>query len=165
MNISEILSIQKGASLIDTVEKIDQKLFLDSILYKINEGLYLHLTKFSNGRFATDPMSLFIDGVLCTPDDGSARRVCNFLVEADSGMILNVPKDLIPQYSDFKYKEILDFLRTIKSKICQETATYRIAADGLFVHKKIETERYTFYFRKEQFDDNELPYAVLVKFY
>ena len=45
-----------------------------------------------------------------------------------------------------------------------ESAIYRTAKDGKFVHRKIETKEFIYYFRSPKNDMSEKPFAILYKF-
>ncbi len=164
MNLDDVLALKKWTPLSDAVKQIAPAAFLGKSLYRLGNGLYLYLTPFRLGNFGSDPAAPFLSGVFCTPDDGAAKRITALDVEADSGILLNPPSALLPSDSAPEYGAILAGLKKMNPKVCQETASYRIASDGRFVHRTIETERFTYYFRHAEHDDHEPPYAILYKF-
>jgi hypothetical protein len=105
----------------------------------------------------------FAIGVLCVPDAGAARRVSALAIEEDSGAPLALPADFLPEGATPQYGAILAGLRRMQCRACLESATYRIATDGRFIHRTIETERNKYFFRTAAHDEQEPPYAVLYK--
>lgn len=97
-------------------------------------------------------------------DDGGPLRAALMHVEDDEGTVGLPPNELLPEGSDNGSYGV--FLRMLKSttRILQETAVYRIASDGAFVHRQIETEEQIFFFRSPASDLDETPYASLWKY-
>jgi hypothetical protein len=58
------------------------------------------------------------------------------------------------------YGEIVHELKKGHLGEYEETASYRIASDGAFVHRHITTAAFTFHFRKREHDDSEPCYAI-----
>jgi hypothetical protein len=86
-------------------------------------------------------------------------------IESDDGETMDVPAEFLPSGGTVTatYGEILRGLKNDKPRICQETASYRIASDGRFIHRRIETECFEFLFRNPEHDDSEPPYAIIRK--
>lgn len=164
MEIEELVAIKKWARLVDVVAYVDPKSFLGKSLYRLVDGIYLQVSPFKDKEFVHSPDAPFVTGVFFIPDDGAARRVSALAIEEDQGAPLTVPSCVLPDNATAEYGNVLAALRRMRPRVCQETAAYRIAKDGKFVHRTIETERYTFYFRGPEHDDKEQPYAVLFKF-
>lgn len=164
MNLDDLLALKKGTPLETAVECVDPSAFLGKSLYRLGDGIYFYLSPFRSGNLGVDPAAPFLTGVFCMPDDGAAKRVTALEIEADHGTLLYPPKSFLPVESAPEYGAILTGLKKMKPKVCQETASYRIASDGLFVHRTIETERFTYYFRHADHDNHEPPYAILYKF-
>jgi len=84
-------------------------------------------------------------------------------IECDGGRRAEPPGDFLPPGSRAAYGEIVAALQSTKASPCHERAEYRIAVDGKFVHRVIETDAYTYYFRHLRDDQHEPPYAILVR--
>ncbi|WP_139260451.1 hypothetical protein [Duganella sacchari] len=76
---------------------------------------------------------------------------------------MSVSDGALPGTAHPEYGSIFSELKQVSPKVCQESASYRIAIDGKFVHRTIERENCIFYFRGAAHDDEEPPYAVLYK--
>lgn len=163
MKIEALISLRKYVRLIDLVIPIDPAAFLGKSLYRLDDGIYLQTSRFKSKDLLETPDAPFITGILFAPDDGSAQRITQFSIEDDAGALLSVPDGVFPGKARPEYGSILSQLRHMNPKVCQESASYRIAIDGKFVHRTIETEGYTFYFRGAAHDNEEPPYAVLYK--
>lgn len=77
------------------------------------------------------------------------------------GYSATIPKVFLPEKSGSTYGDILKTLKLENPKVLQETASYRIATDGDFVHRMIETEGVSFFFRNRKLHNNEKPYAIV----
>jgi hypothetical protein len=162
MGLDSLMSLKKLTPLSDAVGKIDTAAFLGKSLYRIDSGIYLYLTKFGGGGANTE--GPFLSGIFCAPDDRAMLRAAAMNIEEDSGSLLSPPAEFLPAKVPPEYGAILTWLKNMRPNVCQESASYRIADDGLFVHRTIETERFTFYFRSANDDDHEPPYAILYKY-
>ena len=162
MDFVDILSIKKWTPMAEVVGVRDDSAFLGKALYKIQNCQYLQLSQFKGPNFFKDDTAPYVTGVYLISDDGAARRLTALAIEEDSGGSLVLPREVLPESSVAEYGSILMGLKRMKA-VCQETAAYRIAIDGKFVHRTIETDRYVFYFRGNADDDLERPYAVLCK--
>ncbi|WP_426212033.1 hypothetical protein [Massilia sp. TWP1-3-3] len=162
MEFNSLVSLKKLTPLSNVVEQIDAAAFLGKSLYRIGGGIYLYLTKFGGGGANTE--GPFLSGIFFAPDDCAMMRVAAMNIEEDSGSLLTSPAGFLPDEVLPEYGPILNWLKDMRPNVCQESASYRIASDGLFVHRTIETERYTFYFRGATDDDHEPPYAILYKY-
>ena len=163
MNLDDAITLKKWTPLSEAIPIISPSAFLGKSLYSLGGGVYLYLTPFKPNNAGGDTSGPYLSGVFCIPDDDAAKRVVAFDIEADSGALLNPASTLLPLDSALEYGSILNGLKKTNPKVCQEAATYRIASDGRFVHRTIETERFTYYFRRADHDDREPPYAALCK--
>ena len=162
MDLQDILAIRKWASLESTVCGIDTSAFEGRSLYRVSSTLFLSLSKVRIDH-ASAAVGPYVTGVLWAPDRSAARRAMDLAIEEDLGIQASPPTEMLPPHSSSEYVEILAGLKKMGAKVCQETASYRIAIDGIFVHRSIETERYTFYFRSPKDDRYEQPFAILCK--
>lgn len=163
MDLQDILAIEKWASLESTICGIDAHAFEGRSLYRVGSTLFLCLSKVRIGGPRVDEVGPFVTGVLWAPDLSAARRAMDLAIEEDLGMQAGPPIEMLPPGSAPEYLEILAGLKKLGAKVCQETASYRIAVDGIFVHRSIETERYKFYFRSHTDERHEQPFAILCK--
>lgn len=135
---------------------------MGTALYRIELGKYFYLTKFGGENNSVS--GPFLSGIFFAPDDGTILRATARNVEADTGSKLIFPAGLLPNDVKHDYTSILMWLKSMKPKVCQEVGVYRIASDGLFIHRMIETEKFTFYFRGREDNRSENPYGVLYKY-
>lgn len=163
MKIDFLISLKKNTPLSEIVKHIDAEAYLGNSLYKIEAGIYFYLTKFGVGA-GGGPKEESLSGLYMAPDDGAILRATAYKIEEDSGSKLTVPIGFFPQNLNLEYGCILEWLKNMRPRVCRESATYRIASDGLFVHRKIETEKYTIYFREKKHNNRERPYAILYKY-
>lgn len=162
-DLEKILSLVKWTPLRNVVGAVDPSAFIDRCLYKLGDGLYLNVTSIKPGAPKDDPSAPYVVGVYCAPDDGAAKRAIVLMIEEDHGAVLNAPSAFLPPGASARYGSIRIALKKMAPKVFLETAGYRIAKDGAFVHRMIETERFAFFFRQPKYDDHEPPYAILRK--
>jgi len=163
MQIRDIVSIGKWDRLASVVECVEEEAFLGKSLYQVADGIYLQVSPFRRKEFVHSSDAPFITGVLFSPDPGAAKRVSELAVESDTEAPFEVPIGILPDGFPNEYGAILAALKNMQPKICQESAAYRVALDGKFVHRTIETEHYTFYFRGAEYNNEERPYSILYK--
>lgn len=164
MEIEKLINLKKGTPLFDVVKDVKPERYIGKSVYSLGDGIYFYLTKFVAGKFDADGRASFLSGVFCAPDDGAIRRVVAMETEEDSGVLLTPPSVFLPDGVEPEYGKILAGLKKMNPRVCQESASYRIAVDGNFVHRTIETEKYTFYFRGTSDDNSEPPYVILHKY-
>jgi hypothetical protein len=129
----------------------------------MDNGLYLQLSRFKGAYLTTELDAPYVTGIYFFPDNTAGRRVLELAIEEDAGAVFSLPSVVLPNCSVLEYGAILASLKLMNPKACMETGRYRIASDGKFVDRTIETETHTFYFRGLVNDDCELPYAALYK--
>ena len=162
MKITDSLLIKKLTPLATAVEHIDPAAYLGRSLYRLGDGIYICLTKLGMPGAASE--GPFLSGVFCVPDDGAIMRATALDIEGDIGLTLTPPTGFLPSDLVLEYGRILNWLKSMRPNVCQETASYRISSDGLFVHRTVETEKYPFYFRRAEDNERERPYAILHKY-
>lgn len=163
MKLQNLLTTKKWTSLIDVLGGIRDESFVGTSLYRVDDTIYLYLSKFRLESSKDESIGPYVSGILFAPDDGAAKRVSMSMIEEDLGRHLLPPAILYLRDSEFRYSDILSNLKRTHPKACQESASYRIATDGQFIHRKIETESCTYYFRSVVDDPSEPPYAILKK--
>jgi hypothetical protein len=165
MNLKELILLPRGIPFSEVVKEACPNAFLSESAYRVGDGVYLQISSFPPGCLEDDPSGPFVYGIALAASDGAIRRAFLMELESDDGKTLDVPAEFLPSEGAVAatYGEILRGLKSDKPKVCFETASYRIATDGRFIHRKIETERFTFFFRKQEHDDSEAPYAIIRK--
>lgn len=93
------------------------------------------------------------------------RRAYFKEVEGDDMAVCNPPSELLPEGPGATYGQIRDALRSCGGDRAMEHASYRIMSDGAFVHRSLENASATYHFRSPEPVDDELPYAILWKFF
>lgn len=138
---------------------------LDGTLFRLSATQYL-ICPPCNERFERLPgVSGFVAAVLWAPYEGAARRALLMDLEADKPEFRPSPEPvppaelLLPDAGD-TYGSIIAVLRAERHKNFLESATYRIAKDGAFVHRNISTAPYTFFFRSRKDDNDDRCYAI-----
>lgn len=163
MDFSEILKSKKWTPLEEIVGATIEADFVGKSLYKVSEQMYLQVSQFKGRDLLKDDSAPYVTGVFLTPGDGAARRITSLAIEEDAGEKLVLSKEMLPDNLVADYGSILVRMKKESPETCQETASYRIATDGKFVHRTIETDKYVFYFRENKNNNSEEPYAVLYK--
>ncbi len=128
-------------------------------LHKISENQYLLLSPY-NENFKEAPGGPFVNALLWSCSEGAVRRAYLMEIEQDDGTIIKPPDEIMPEPGRYTYKEILVGLKRLGCKGILEHASYRIAKDGAFIHRSIESEIALYSFRNMDFDDSEEPYAI-----
>jgi hypothetical protein len=107
----------------------------------------------------------FVAAVLWAPYEGAARRAVLMDVEADTPEQRPLaepppPTELLPRGAAATYGSIISELRTARQGKFLESATFRVATDGVFVHRNISAAPYTFFFRNRKDADDDRCYAI-----
>lgn len=157
-----LINLPKGTPFLSLFEKPSAD-FLSPSIYKISDGIYLNLSPFRPDSLEKDPAGPFITGVTWAASDGAARRALLMNIESDDGSIGSAPDDILDGVDASGYEAVLFSLQSKKSRTCQEKAAYRIASDGKFIHRMIETESFAFFFRSPENLGLEPPYAMIKK--
>ncbi len=162
--VSKIIDLARWTPLPVVVDPIVAANFVGDALYAIGENVYLSVSRFSNAKFERGENGPYITGIVWAVTEGAVRRATLLQTESDKSPDDAVaPNEFLPEQGNCSYMQILSALKSSKRKVCQETTVYRIALDGAFVHRLIETEDFKFYFRGQADDPSEFPYAVLRK--
>ena len=165
MKLEDLANLPRGIPFSKVVQEPCADAFLTPEIYKVDDRIYLTVSSWRPGTLEEDPSGPFVDSIVLAASDGAIRRALLREIEADDDKTMNVPAEFLPSGGAVAatYGEILRGLKSDKPKACFETASYRIATDGRFIHRKIETERFAFFFRKPEFDDSEAPYTIIRK--
>lgn len=119
-------------------------------------------------RCAVTADAPFLTCVIWAQSAGAARRAMNSAIEDDREMNGSwPPQELLPKDGVLTYGDILRAVKSECPESVMETASYRVASDGAFIHKSISARlhdgRYEYYFRSPKIFDEERPYAVSFK--
>lgn len=162
--LDDVISLARGTPISEVIRQPRAEDFLSTSIYKMWPGIYLLISPFRPGSLEADSSGPFVNGLVWAPSDGAVRRALLMEIESDDGVIATVPDDFLPAKSiAATYGELLQKLKDGKPRVCQEKAAYRVASDGRFIHRMIETEQYSYFFRNNTYDDSELPYAIIRK--
>jgi hypothetical protein len=143
----------------------EQPVHLDGVLFRLAPSQYLICPPYNERFERVSGIAAFLGALLWAPNDGAARRAALMDIEADSPGIRPVaeslpPRELLPSSGSTKYGAILGELRAASSRRYLETASYRVATDGAFIHRTISSVPYTFFFRNRKDDDSDPCYAI-----
>jgi hypothetical protein len=118
-----------------------------------------------NERLERDaPGAPFATMAVWAESPGAARRALHNEIEADAPTLgKSPPAELLPRGSHGAYGEIVAAAKRA-GKSALEFAEYRIATDGAFVHRVVQCDRVSYYFRSHKDDATECPYAIALKF-
>lgn len=162
VNIAKILEdINFRDDLKKVVHNIEESNFVSSNIYKYKDNFYFIVSNFIEEKNAYGD-DFYIRSYFWAESDFAARRAFSDDIENFSKSSNDLNKILISNLSDFRYSEILKWIKKSLKISFTESASYRIS-DGAFVHKKIETKMHTFYFLNRDVSDEERPYAILFK--
>ncbi|SCZ33479.1 MULTISPECIES: hypothetical protein [unclassified Pseudomonas] len=129
--------------------------------YKISDDQYfLADAFFDEGKEKLRLLSLYW---ACS--EPAFRRAYYRDVENDDMAVRSPPSELLPRGAGETYGEIKKALSSLGSDKFMEYASYRVMSDGAFVHKSLESSLAVYYFRLPDIVDDELPYAILWKFF
>lgn len=136
---------------------------LDEDIVKLGEGMYARPVPYNENLDRSDPGCPFAGYVLWAPSDGAARRAMSLDIEAYDQPTELAPPPLLTKYGA-TYGEIKDVGKQSGTRLFFESATYRIARDGLFVYSHLYVDNLEFYFRLRRASRKERPFAVAVHF-
>lgn len=138
---------------------------LGGTLFRISPTQFLICPPY-NERFERSPGTVgFVAAVLWAPYEGAARRALLLDVEADRPEHRPLaeeppPPGLLPPGAAGTYGGILSGLRGAGRERVLESATYRVASDGAFVHRTISAAPSTFFFRNRKDAADDRCYAI-----
>jgi len=153
---------KKWTPLKKIVGQVEDNKFSTKFYYEIFSNIYMQVSPFKGGDYQNTADSPYAVAALICPDKSSAERIIQFDIENDVGSTLDFNEFFLKVPNS--YSEILSFVKQENASFINESASYRIAKDGAFLFKSIETEKYKFYFRNPVDSDFEKPFAFLYKF-
>jgi hypothetical protein len=152
MDIDEYLKIDW-----EPVSELDYDLDpVSAGLYRFKPNWYLGAVPFDRNM---EGDSEHITQVVWAQSDGAARRIWDMSIESDEVLEAQFPSELSLGLSLPTYANLLTALSTKYPGQTMESASYRIATDGKFVKKTISADNYEFYFRCNEDNPFELPFA------
>ena len=157
MKWSELINIPKWTSINKSGLDLTE---LEEDFYQISKHQYCLSAPYNSRSLEVAPGGPFITAFLWACSEGSARRVYLNKIELDDTVNLSPPPEILPRPDQKTYKEILTGLKELRCKSVLEHASYRIVSDGAFIHRIIESEIASYFFRKPEYDDSEVPYAI-----
>lgn len=161
MKLIDVLELPRGIPLSQVVKNPSAAGFFGLYIFKIGEGVYLRLSPYKPGSLEKSASGPFVNAIVWGASDGAVRRALLMELEADDWVSSSAPDEFLPAEGAKTYGTILGALRKARPRVCQEKAAYRIASDGQFVHRIIETERSTFCFRSPMHDGSDNPYVII----
>lgn len=136
-------------------------LLIEDDFFKIDDQSYLITAAYKDMSLVVVPGGPFLMTLLWACNEGAARKAHLSGIEEDTNQkTLQPPQALLPRGLSCTYGDILQDLKTLRGRDPLEHASYRIAKDGAFIHRVIETKEFSFYFRSPKHDDQEQPYAI-----
>jgi hypothetical protein len=137
---------------------------LGGILFGLSTTQYL-ICPPSNERFEQQAgIPGFVAALLWAEYEGAARRAILMDLEADKPESRPLPElppvELLLAGAGDTYGRIVDELRTGRHGRFLESATFRVASDGAFIHRNIAAAPFTFFFRGRKDDDHDRCYAI-----
>lgn len=160
IKLQEALSHKKGTPLLSIAPSQDGDAFFSKGIYRFAPGIYMSFSELLPKTFEKNPLGPCLTSLLIAPDDSAVSRVVKMDIENDAQIQLDVPAAILPKGAVGTYGSILQGLKSENGHGSLESAIYRIAVDGKFVHRTIQTSKYDFYFRGLSDDDKEAPYAI-----
>jgi hypothetical protein len=136
---------------------------LGDVLYKLYSQIYVIAVPY-NKSFITDERIPYVTLLMWAQTDGAAKRSELMEIKADiKENNDNPPSEMLPPNGAETYGDIINELKKGYYGEFYEHADYRIAKDGAFIQRVIETLEYKFCFRKNDNDNSEIPYVIIYK--
>jgi hypothetical protein len=125
---------------------------------KIGAQKYLFVV--DSDRSGNEENAPYITMAIWAETDGAALRAADGALEADVELRHATPVAiLLPPGSIPEYCSILAGLRRRRENVL-ESAEYRIATDGAFLHKVIRGDKGSYFFRRNDIVASEKPFAI-----
>jgi hypothetical protein len=142
-----------------------QSAHLEGVLFRLAPTQYVICPPYNEHLLRVPGVVGFLGALLWAPHDGAARRAALLDIEADDAIRrLEIepvpPADLLLPGGPTSYGAILSELKTGRYGKPFESASYRVAKDGAFVHRSISVGGHEFFFRNRKDDDNDTCYAI-----
>ena len=160
MNWSQVFAL-KGWLSLRTLSTPPQR--LDADVVKLGDNMYAPAVPYNELLDTEDPGVPYAGLVLWASSDGAARRALEMDIESDDqveGVL--PPADLAVHLHGNTYGEIKARAALARAEP-NEHAAYRIARDGAFVHKSVDVNNVTYYFRGRRAKSKERPFAIAIR--
>ncbi len=128
-------------------------------IFKVMKYSYLRTVDY-NQNFEGIEGEFFITEIMWAQSDGAAKRAFLSEIENDEFNEQIPPIEMQLEANKYRYSDILESIKTGKYGAHIESASYRIAIDGHFIHRELSLKDYEFYFRSRKKIANEIPYAI-----
>jgi hypothetical protein len=132
---------------------------------RISEGIYEYGPAYVRAvpyfRDLTPSPEPIITLIVWAASRGALERALCMNLEADDQATGVPPRELLLSPDSTTWAAIIANGRS-KGLTFMESAEYRIANDGAFIHRKLESRHYRAYFRSRHDLPNEQPYAIAV---
>jgi hypothetical protein len=127
-------------------------------LLQIEPGTYAFSVPYDLALRPVEPDNPYVTMFICCADASASRRVMLFDIEGDRGLPLdNVPQTLWSG-EPACYRVVRETWATQK-RTYRETGRYRIASDGIFIDRVLQSGQLKFFFRHVS-GESEMAYAV-----
>jgi hypothetical protein len=130
---------------------------IDEFIVQVDSGMFLLLTK--RGADLSVLPEPAVHSVAWAPSVGALRRVVKMDIESDDGIVLDAPPFLSFD-APANYGKLQAECKARWPSSTLETASYRIATDGKFICRNIETPAASFHFRSPTHDNHEVPFVI-----
>ncbi len=157
MNWSKLLTVRCWTP-IETLEI--KSVLVAGNLFRVSDNCYL--TAVGHNAQLKTSRSPLVTIAIWAESEGAARRACLGEIEADVARTgLSIPEQILLPGKPATYGEIVATLYNARNGTFIESAVYRIASDGAFIHRVLHVGRREFCFRSLKEHKDEIPYAIL----
>lgn len=158
----DLLHLQKWCPLAQITYEYE---VLDDNLCRFEDTKYFLRTPYTvrDGKITMVDGGPFLSALVWACGDGAVLRAVRQELEKDDGRVLTPPRELLPSDNVAGYGAILAGLRSNGAVGIIECASYRIATDGLFLHRTIMSNIADYHFRSREDRSDEVPYAIVWK--
>src|ERR1022692_2033318 len=156
MNLSALLLLKRSPiSLLDFPFRI-----ISDALAQVGPNLFLGLAKYDANLSVLSEREA--SHIIWSASLGAVQRVRNFEIEADE-LISAIPPVELTFGIPLDYERLLSHCKEVWPSSTLETASYRIASDGKFICRNIQTPVFSFHFRSHEHDLTEAPFVIQCK--
>lgn len=165
MELGRILTMPIWTPLAEVVDQIrDDNMIRGrtrAVLYRLGADAYLAVTPIrARGQDVEEGTDgPYVAGVMWATSEGAARRAWFLEIEADEGTDSDIPGWCMPEGVAPRFGDIAHAL----GSSAMQFASYRIASDGKFVCRNIESRAYHYCFRGRGRNDSEPPFVAVRK--
>lgn len=154
MDLQSLLALRRAPlSSLD----VPMAVLIEPLLAQLDSNTFLVLSKY--GPDLAPLAEAEVVRLAWAVSQGALRRVLNQEIEADRGGVSPPPPEMTFGV-DATYESLRALVRERWPQCCIETASYRVATDGQFVCRNIETPQVSFHFRSPQPSASDSPIAI-----